>query len=629
MARRGNRQHVAGSAASRTPPAAPGVNDQRLLPWRAASGSEQVVRLVVPIVVAVASFGVFLPALNFGFVAWDDDRTFLSHTFFHSFSVANLKWMFTTGFMGHYQPLSWMSAALDYQMYGLDGKGYHRTSLVLHAATAVAFYFLSRRLIVLAMGARPGEGIALSLVAGAAALFFGVHPLRVESAVWVTERRDVLSGVFFVTALNAYFRSVSPGAVSIVRKPWHVIAIMLTLLSLLSKAWGMALPVVMLVLDAWPLRRAPLRRDRASIAAWTQLVLQKVPFFALAALAALMALFAQSEQELGVLPLARHGLVPRTAQVFYGSAFYLLRTLVPRELSPLYEIPVRLNPLARPYLDGMIVTIGVTAAVWIVRRRAPALLTVWVCYLVIVAPVLGVAQSGPQFVADRYSYLSCLGFAVLAGGILFALVRRIGAVSWRGRLVATMLPVPILAVLGVLSWRQTGVWQDTMTLWRHVLAVSPDSWLANDNYGTELINAGKSEEALPYLARAVEINPEFGHAWHQYGIALRNLDRYEEAAEKFQRALPTTPDRGQTLLALAESFRGAGQIDAAVEAYLQAAQISVYAVRAYTNLGWMMQRQRRFNEAIQYYQEALKREPTLYTARKGLEESRRGISGGR
>ena len=223
-------------------------------------------RAVLPLALILAVFAAFLPSLGNDFVAWDDDLNFTENPRYRGLSAAHLRWMLTTLHGGHYQPISWITLGLDYVLWGMNPVGYHLTNLVIHAANAVLCYHVIRVLLARTSRARDAD---VRLAAAAGALFFAIHPLRVESVAWASERRDVLSGFFFLLAVLGYVR-MQDGA----RARWFVLSLVAFLLSLLSKAWGITLPVVLLALDWYPLRR----RLRG------RMLLEKVPY-ALIALA--------------------------------------------------------------------------------------------------------------------------------------------------------------------------------------------------------------------------------------------------------------------------------------------------------------------------------------------------------
>src|SRR5207244_2307898 len=351
---------------------------------------------------------------------------------------------------------------LDYLLWGMNPLGYHLTSLLLHAANAVVFFFIVRRILPLALPAPSERGHALTASAGVAALVFAIHPLRVESVAWVTERRDVLSGLFYLLTILMYLRACERGER---RRGWYWLSVAVFICALLSKSMVVNLPVVLLILDVYPLRRLG-----ATIGWWSKparpVYVEKIPFVLLAAAASVVAVMAQSSVNAAV-PLAQLSVPGRLAVSAYGLSFYLWKMVVPVNLSPLYELPRALSLVTTPFLLSYGLVVAITAIVLALRRRVPGLPAAWLAYVVVLLPVLGLFQSGPQIAADRYTYLAGLGWAASGGaGLLFC---------WRtsGRSkTGTLATLPIAGIalcvvvgLGVLTWNQAQVWRDSAKLW--------------------------------------------------------------------------------------------------------------------------------------------------------------------
>ena len=369
---------------------------------------------LVPILVALLTSVSFLPVLGNEFVDWDDYKMLVENPHYRGLSWHRLRWMFTTFHMGHYQPLTWVTFALDYLLWGTDPFGYHLTNLLIHAANAVLFYFVGHRLLSVAGSVPTSRGYLLSVSAAFAALLFGVHPLRVESVAWATERRDVLAGFFFLGTILGYLRANSVPEGRQARRQWLLAAVILYFLSLLSKASGITLPIVMLILDVYPLRRLGGQRAGWLGPAARRVWWEKVPFLLLAVTFAIVALIAQ-ESSGALKAVGKYDLLQRIAQAGFGLAFYLWKFALPWGLSPLYELPVELNPFEWSYVASGFLVLVISVCLYLVKRRWAAGVAIWIYYVVVLFPVLGFAQSGPQLVADRYSYLSCMGWALLGG----------------------------------------------------------------------------------------------------------------------------------------------------------------------------------------------------------------------
>lgn len=592
----------------------------RLRPLLRVPGAEQVTRLIVPcFVVAVTSIA-FTPVKNAEFLNWDDDMNFRENPSFRGLKPGYVSWMFQSGYMGHYQPLSWLTLAMDYERSGgLDHPAhFHQTNIAIHALTALLFYLLARRLLRLAFVPAPHEpateeppAIALCLAAGLAAVFFAAHPLRVESVAWITERRDVLSGAFFVGSLLAYVRAVSPGTVVVRSHFWHLFSVMLALLSLLSKAWGMALPLIMLVLDLYPIRRISVDTNKSRIRQIALLAYQKIPFFLLSAFAGVTAIMSQRTVDWGVMSLAKHSFSSRLAQALYGVAYYPLRTLLPQNLSTIYEIPRHLSFESGPVILGAVVAIVITGVLIALVRKFPAGLAAWACYLMTVAPVLGVAQSGMQIVADRYTYLSCLGFPLIAsGGILWLWVHRRRGLVPVFYSVAT-LAVAASALLAWRTWEESKYWKNSVTLWAHTVEVVPDSFIAWINLGNARYLIGDKTGAIEGALTAIKLNPESGNAWQLLGSVYNSLNRFDESEHAFMQARAYYNNPTHTDLELGWSYVRAGKYDHAIPLLESAKADPKYRPYALLYLGLAHRRQKRFELAVQEMEEAFALEPKL------------------
>src|SRR5574341_2577218 len=377
---------------------------------------------LAPPLIALLTIAAFLPTLRNGFVNWDDTVLLSGNPHYRGLGWTQLKWMFTTFHEGHYQPLSWLTYGLDYLLWGMNPVGYHLTSLLLHAAATVVFYFVARRLLRLALPGLGGESaLGPSLAAAFAALLFSLHPLRVESVAWATARRDVLCGLFYLLTLLAYLRAVEGRAGGRAHPRWLAAAVGLSVLALLAKVMAVSLPVLLVILDVYPLRRLGGGPGRWVGRGVRQVWWEKVPFVLVAVPAALLAPFATPHGGT-ILSLHQHGVAARLAVLVYGLAFYLWKTVVPLGLSPLYELPVALNPLDSPYVLSGVVILALSLLLLLARRRWPAGLALWSAYVAILLTVHGNVQIiGYQIAADRYTYLACLGWAVLGGaGLLTA-----------------------------------------------------------------------------------------------------------------------------------------------------------------------------------------------------------------
>ena len=602
-------------------------------------------RVVIPVLVFMITVLAFLPTLQNGFVNWDDDSHLLDNPHYRGLGWEQLKWMFTTCHMGSCMPLNYVTYGLDYILWGMNPVGYHLTSLLIHAANAVVFYFLSQRLLSLTVASSVvSSRLPVRLAAGFSALFFSLHPLQVEVVAWAIGREIAIAGFFFILTLLCYLRAAENESVGSSPWGWMVLAWFLYALSLLGKEAALTLPFALLALDVYPLRRlkgAPTEwfQPRVRRIWW-----EKMPFLLLALAAAVKAVLAK-EQSGTIYTLENYGLLPRFAQVLNSLAFYPWKTLVPIGLSPLYPLHPFTGFWNLPLLMSGALVFLLTAALFVVRRRWLAGLTAWVFYGVLLIPVSGVVAFGPYAVADRFSYLPSLGWAVLLGAGLFYcwqlwVSERVGV---RTLVLTQSLAALLLVGLGTLTWYQTQIWRNSETLWRHALALDEESSFAHNNLGlalaernafAEAINEfrraveidpafveahtnlgnfvaqrGSPEEAISHLQQALAIDPTFANAHNTLGNILASRGETEKAIEHFRKALQTNPKSAMAYYNLGRVLAKRGDLEEAIEAYRKAIEINSLDPDAHNNLGLLLASRGNVDQAIEQFREALRVNP--------------------
>ncbi len=581
--------------------------------------SDVLVRWLVPLAIALATWTAFLPVLSNDFVEWDDYENFLSNPFYRGLGWRHIAWMLSTFRMGPYQPLSWLTLGVDYTLWGMNPFGYHLTSLLLHSLNALAAYFVARRLLALAFVETNRRSWPIVFSAAFAALCFALHPLRVESVAWATERRDVLSGLFYLGTIYAYLRTHTDCNERRTSRRWLVTALILYLLSLLSKATAITLPVALLLLDIYPLRRLSWNVRQWFVPVAGNIWREKIPFLLVAILFAALAIFGQQHAS-ALKTLGSYGIGPRLGQVFFGAGFYLWKTFVPVGLSPLYQIPPNYGFWIAENLVGGAALCAISLALFLCRNLWPAGLTCWLYYLALFAPVSGLVQTGPQLAADRYSYLSCLSWAVLAGGILLWLLRT----AEQRRLGFAVVPAIALTALTIvvglagLTWRQSAVWRNTETLWMRVLETDPNSSFAHYNLARYIAPQGRYQEAIHHYREALRIRPGDTDTHNNLGLLLALTGRGEESLREFHRAVQIDPGYAKGYFNIGRVLARQGDIENSVTNFRKALQLAPDVVEIRLALGAALTRQGRRDEAGAQFVEAVRLKPDSAGAHEAL-----------
>jgi len=486
----------------------------------------RLLRLGLPAAVALLSFAVFTPALGGDFVNLDDRANITENPDFRGLGPAQLAWMFSH-FDGHYQPITWLSFGLDYVLWGLDPRGYHLVNLLVHAATSVLVYLLLLDLLPRARALAGARGDVLRWAAAAGALLFAVHPLRVESVAWVTERKDVLYLFFGVASLLFYLRA-RPAAGPRLRGGMAASVACFTL-AMGSKAMVMTWPVLLLLLDFHPLGRLQRLRDLPP------LLREKTLFFAVMIAGMAAELYAESKS-LVIDIDGNYTLGDSLSQPGYRVCFYLWKILFPTGLQPMYTLPAERDPTSPLMLACGAFAVVVTLGLLWRAKRVPALAVGWLAFGVLLSPTLGVIQAGYHFAADRNAYAAgVVPAALLAGGLAWL---------WqRGRLVAVSgaLAVVAIGVLSVLSYVQSQVWTNSLTLWRHTISLEPDHYIAHYNLGHELARLGRTEEAIEHYTQAIHARGHDPKFWYNRGLAWAATGQNQRALLDFDVVVQLDP----------------------------------------------------------------------------------------
>jgi tetratricopeptide (TPR) repeat protein len=550
---------------------------------------------------------VFLPALRGNFIESDDYPYVIGNTHIN-FTAGNLVWpmALTHGECGNWHPLTHWSLMLDHLFYGLNPWGYHLTNVLLHAINTVLVFLVLRR-----MTGSTGPSWMV-------AVFFALHPLRVESVAWISERKDVLSVMFWMLTLWAYTRyvqNVTSGkwpAFADLRRGRQVtgtqkkfpsscpllfygLALVFFTLGLMSKPMVVTLPCVLLLLDFWPLERWKQK-------SWRGLLLDKLPFFLLSSFVSVVTYFVQrNEGMMNYLVGLSFGARLENALVSYGR--YLGKLFWPVDLCALYPHP-RHWPLAAVLPAGLLV-FGLSVLVFARRRERPYLLTGWFWYLGTLVPVIGLVQAGLQSMADRYSYIPSVGILIV---LVWEFHRLTG--GWRCRNIVRGATGGVLVLFCVLLTRHQMIfWRDGVSLWGHAVSLTENNYDCLNNLGRAFYAQGRFDEAIRELQEVVRLNPSFAEAYCSLGQAFAAQGRIDGAIAACQKALEVSPRYVPAHNDLSDFLLRKGRRDEAMAHCLQAVEIAPDSATSQNNLGNALALEGRFVEALAHLQKALALQP--------------------
>ncbi len=565
-----------------------------------------------PILIFATVFIFFKGALKNGFVEWDDGDYVLRNLFIQSFSLDNIREMFTNSNTGNWHPVTWISHAIDYHFFGLNPVGHHFTGIILHSINAVWVYLLFLRLT---SRVQPGwaNGMPLYLGGLVAALLYGCHPLRVESVVWASERKDLLSAFFILPAFLAYL-SYTGTQVPATRKRWYLIVTGLFILALLSKPMVVTFPVTLLILDVFLLNRI------TDIRKFLPLIWEKIPLFLLSFIFGIIAIFSQKGAG-AMAPLDSLGLVARLLNAVRAMIFYINKTLWPDSLVPVYPFPTGLRLVDPGFYLAFAALSGLSLfCYWMWKRGRPVWLAVWLYYILTVMPVIGILQVGRQGAADRYTYLPTLSFYFLAGaGIVWLLQNFIGT-SYSKRCVAFVLVVGGLTIggLGFLTNMQIGIWKNSETLWRWTMMAYPHQVpMAHFKMARIYNKEGRRDKAKQEFLTALEINPNYTLPLNDLGLMAMEEGRLDEAESYFRSGLALSPDN-VFHTNLGNLFMRRKQFQLAKEHLLNALKVKPDYSDAHNNLGMVYLYFDKFKLAEDHYKSAIKYRPRFMQALANL-----------
>jgi len=566
--------------------------------------------LLIILVLVAATTTVFWQVRHYDFIDFDDDVYVWTNPHVRAgLNSESLRWAFTATEESNWHPLTWLSHLIDCQLFGVNPGRHHLTSTFMHTANAA--------LLFLVLTSMTGAIWRSAFVAA----LFALHPLHIESVAWISERKDVLSTLFWMLTMMAYLgyvRHPGPGR--------YLLSLFTFACGLMAKPMLVTLPFVLLLLDYWPLERfQPGQVSGEVIAAargpavsekrqWSafHLLWEKIPFFALTTASSLIT-FVVQRSEGAVKSIEQFPLKIRIANAFLSYVSYIGKMIWPLGLALLYPHAGENLPMWQAVGAGILLG-GLTIMVIRAVQRYPYLAVGWFWYLGTLVPVIGLVQVGGQAMADRYTYVPLIGlFISVAWG-----VSEFWSKWHQERILLPIVATLVVSALGLGSWWQLHYWQNSVTLFEHTLRVTTNNSMIHNNLGNVLTEQGRFAEAIVHFNEALEIRPNHPDTHMNLAVALTRQGRFEEAIAHFSKALEIRPNHANTHLNLAVALVHLGKVEQAIAHYTKTIELDPNHAVAHNNLGNALALQGRPDEAVTEFSRALEINPNYAEAHNNL-----------
>ena len=587
-------------------------------------------KYLIIVILILANFVAFGRIVTNDFISFDDDQYVTENNHIKSgINTESIKWAFTSSHAANWHPLAWLSHMLDWQLFGSNASGHHFISLLLHlGCVLLLFLFLSKT---------TGSLWPSAFVAA----FFALHPLRVESVAWASERKDVLSMFLGLAVLYTYALYVEKSKLA-----KYYLCLVLFALSLLAKPMLVTLPFVLMLLDFWPLKRwqkafasanmpvllsekpekkktkhhkaDSIQAKKISVPLITRakmirsLLWEKAPFVFLAFASCIVTIWAQNKGG-AIASLEKLPFTERILNAIVSYIAYIIKIFWPVNLAVFYPYE-QFMPLWHVFAAASII-LGITIALIYAINKAPFLFVGWFWYLGTLIPVIGLMQVGRQAMADRYTYLPSIGIGIM---IAWAVPYLLPKEERARKIILIPIMSVVLTVLTILTWQQCGNWKNSITLYNHVLKVTKNNDLAHCNLANELVKQKRVSEAITHYLAAIEINPYYAGAHSNLGAALVAQGKNEEAITHYLAAIKIKPDQEEAHSNLGVVLAAQGRNEEAITHYLTAIKINPNYDDAYYNLANLFIKQGKIKEAIDNYLQAIKINPDHYNAHFNL-----------
>jgi len=541
---------------------------------------------VICLLLVLSTLAVYMQVRHFGYIDYDDDLYVVENRRVQKgLSFENAAWAFKTGYAANWHPVTWLTHLLDVHLYGLNAGAHHLTNLLFHIVNTLLLFVTLRKMT----GALWRSALVAAL--------FALHPLHVESVAQVAGRKDVLSTFFWILTMLAYTRYVErPGLSS-----YGAVCICF-MLGLMAKPMLVTLPLVLLLLDYWPLGRVRPAGRAAGRKAVLGLIKEKLPLFVLAAASGGVTFVVQTRGG-AVGSLVQYPLGIRAANALVSYVRYMAKTFWPAKLAIFYP-----HPGTWPFWQtagALLLLLVISAAVIRARQARPYLAVGWLWYLGTLVPVIGLIQVGAQAMADRYTYVPLTGLFIMVvwGGYDLA-------AGWHYRKWQLALPVMVcLLALLTTARLQTGYWRNSRTIFSHAIRVAPNNLIAHNNLGMALKEEGRVKEAIRHYQQALEVDANYAYAHNNWGNALSYLGKYAEAAEHYKKAIEIDPQHAKAYYNLGNIALLQSREKGAIGYYQAALRIDPYYPGAHNNIGTALARLDRIDEAIAHFQKAVQVSP--------------------
>jgi Tfp pilus assembly protein PilF len=578
------------------------------------------------VMIALVTMAVYLAALRNGFLNWDDNVYVVSNPYIRSVNLYLFKWAFFHFYAGNWHPLTWISHALDYAVWVLNPLGHHLTNIVIHGINTLLVFLLITRLLeaAKARAIEPGLPIFLNeqtilIAGGVTSLLFGLHPVHVESVAWVAERKDLLCALFYLLSVIFYIKGGQvedddrpcTGVFKRFIKSNYLSSLGFFGLALLSKPMAVSLPVVLLLLDWYPLNTI------RSVTTLRSSLIEKLPFAALSLISSLLTTLAQ-KTEGAVVSVEALPLLTRIPVMAHSLLSYLGKMIYPFNLLPFYSYPKNMTLLSLYSLFILSLIAGITIACVVMTKRQKLWLSVWVYFITTLIPVIGIVQVGSQSMADRYTYLPSLGPFLLTSLLVTWVLRKADSrfpsalVVKRAGAVMAVLAVLLVSYLSI---NQIAIWKDSLSLWNYVIEHEPaKDPLVYLQRGLAFEESGSLADAINDYNTAIALKPSFYQAFNNRGLVYDKMGQLENALMDYNAAISSRPSFYQAYSNRGLVFEKMGQYDNAIKDYNMAISLNPSDYQDYDNAGVLYANSGFVDQAIQSLTFAITNNENYYNA---------------